>query len=301
MGSEGVTAYFQFIQNNVHQIASGNEEAVRFEAEQRHREIMQSTIQALGSQCRIAIDQAREVCNKQILAMQGRINLLEGQLAESQAKVASADSLHQKRMSEQKAEAEKLHIQKMNDKMRELESMFEKMVEDASNKARALLEEERRQRQIMETEWAEQKERLEQELQKASETNALLQDQLDGLIPGHEAEAPQHLPGTATPALSEPAGREALPQPTEIDWKARLDAKFAQKLGDFYPSRATVTAPLPAAFELAQGKDEQFVDARETADERMSHAGDGGVDGKAPASSGDTNALRVVSRNYSEK
>ena len=199
MGSEGVTAYFQFIQNNVHQIASGNEEAVRFEAEQRHREIMQSTMQALGSQCMSAIDQAREVCNKQILAMQGRINLLEGQLAESQAKVASADSLHQKRMSEQKAEAEKLHIQKMNEKMKELESMFEKMVEDASNKARALLEEERRQHQIMETEWAEQKERLEQEMRKASETNALLQDQLDGMIPVHEAEAPQHLPGTATP------------------------------------------------------------------------------------------------------
>ena len=148
-----------------------------------------------------------------------------------------------------------------------------------------------RQHQIMETEWAEQKERLEQELQKASETNALLQDQLDGLIPGHEAEAPQHLPGTATPVLSEPAGREALPQPIEIDWKARLDAKFAQKLGDFYPSRATATAPLPAALEPAQGKDEQFVDARETADERMSHVGDGGVDGKVPASSGDANAL----------
>ena len=44
MGSESVTAYFQFIQNNVHQIASGNEEAVRREAEQRHREITQSTI-----------------------------------------------------------------------------------------------------------------------------------------------------------------------------------------------------------------------------------------------------------------
>ena len=44
MGSEGVTAYFQFIQNNVHQIASGNEEAARNEAEQRHREIMNSRV-----------------------------------------------------------------------------------------------------------------------------------------------------------------------------------------------------------------------------------------------------------------
>ena len=77
-----------------HQIASGNEEAVRNEAEQRHREIMQSTIQALGSQCRVAIDQMKEVCDKQVLSMQDRINLLERQLAESQAKVASADSLH---------------------------------------------------------------------------------------------------------------------------------------------------------------------------------------------------------------
>ena len=53
----------------------------------------------------------------------------------------------------------------------------------------------------------------------------------------------------------------------------------------------TATAPLPAALEPAQGKDEQFVDARETADERMSHVGDGGVDGKVPASSGDATAL----------
>ena len=193
-------------------------------------------------------------------------------------------------MAEQKAEAEKLHLQRMIEKMFELEKMFDKMVEDASNKARALLEEERRQHQIMETEWTEKKEYLEQELRKASETNALLQDQLDGLIPAHEAEAPRHLPGTATPVLSEPAGREAMPQPIEIDWKARLDARFAQKLGEFYPSKAPATAPLPAAVENAQGKDDHFVDARETADERLSHAGDGGVDGKFPAS-GEANAL----------
>eukprot|EP00913_Durusdinium_trenchii_P033172 g31055.t1 len=31
-----------------------------------------------GSQCRVAIDQMKEVCDKQVLAMQGRINLLEG-------------------------------------------------------------------------------------------------------------------------------------------------------------------------------------------------------------------------------
>ena len=213
----------------------------------------------------------KEVCDKQVLSMQDRINLLERQLAESQAKVASADSLHQKKMSEQKAEAEKLHLQNMNEKMGELEKMFDKMVEDASNKARGLLEEERRQRQVMETEWTERKAYLEDELQKASETNALLQEQLDGLITAHETEAPHQLPGTATPVLSEPAGREALPQQAaEIDWKAKLDAKFAQKLGDFYPSRASIGLVPPAAPEHAQRKEEHFVDARETADERMS-------------------------------
>ena len=251
---------------------------------------MQSTIQALGSQCRVAIDQMKEVCDKQVLSMQDRINLLERQLAESQAKVASADSLHQKKMSEQKAEAEKLHLQKMNEKMSELEKMFDKMVEDASNKARGLLEEERKQRQVMETEWTERKAYLEDELRKASETNALLQDQLDGLIPVHETEAPHQLPGTATPVLSEPAGREALPQAAEIDWKAKLDAKFAQKLGEFYPSRAPAGLIHPAVPEPAHSKEEHFVDARETADERLSNAGDGGAEGKAPASSGDANA-----------
>lgn len=62
MGSEGVTAYFQFIQDNLQHIGSGNENAVRHDAEQRHREIMQSTIGTLGTQCRLAIDQMREAC-----------------------------------------------------------------------------------------------------------------------------------------------------------------------------------------------------------------------------------------------
>lgn len=40
---------------------------------------------------------------------------------------------------------------KMNEKMQELETIFDKMVEDASDGARSLFEEERRQRQVMET------------------------------------------------------------------------------------------------------------------------------------------------------
>ena len=80
----------------------------------------------------------------------------------------------------------------------------------------------------METERTDRKAHLEEELRKASETNALLQDQLDELIPQREAEPAHQQPGTATPILSEPAGREAAPQKAGIDWKAKLDAKFAQ-------------------------------------------------------------------------
>ena len=144
------------------------------------------------------------------------------------------------------------------------------MVEDASSKARGLLEE-RRQHQVMETEWTERKAYLEDELRKASETNALLQDQLDGMIPPREGEPVHHQPGTTTPAISESAGREALPQAAEIDWKARLDATFAQKLSDFYPSRTSAGSVAPAAPEHAQSREEHFVDARETADDRMSN------------------------------
>ena len=46
IGPESVIAYFQFIQNNVQRIASGNADAARNEAGQRHREVMQSTISA---------------------------------------------------------------------------------------------------------------------------------------------------------------------------------------------------------------------------------------------------------------
>ena len=60
MESDSVTAYFQLIQGNVQHIASGNADAVRSEAEQRHREIMQSTIHTLGTQCRQAIDQMKK-------------------------------------------------------------------------------------------------------------------------------------------------------------------------------------------------------------------------------------------------
>lgn len=78
MGSEGVTAYFQLIQNNLQHIASGNEDTVCREAEQRRREIMQSTVG--GTQCRLAIDQAREACDRQGATLQERVVSLEKQL-----------------------------------------------------------------------------------------------------------------------------------------------------------------------------------------------------------------------------
>ena len=62
-------------------------------------------------------------------------------------------------------------------------------------------------------------------------------------------------------------------------------------LSDFYPSR-TLTCPVaPAAPEHAQPSNRQFVDVRETFDDRLSNAGEGEVDGKVPTSSGDANAL----------
>lgn len=70
MESDSVTAYFQLIQGNVQHIASGNADAVRSEAEQRHREIMQSTIHTLGTQCRQAIDQMKKACDEHVMSMQ---------------------------------------------------------------------------------------------------------------------------------------------------------------------------------------------------------------------------------------
>ena len=44
VGRPGRTAYFQRVEDNLSQIAAGNLDAVRAEAEQQHKEIMQMEI-----------------------------------------------------------------------------------------------------------------------------------------------------------------------------------------------------------------------------------------------------------------
>lgn len=85
------------------------------------------------------------------------------------------------------------------------------------------------------------------------------------------------------PAQPENAGREVKPKASEasIGWKARLGAKFAEKLDGIFTVRISPGFGTPAGGDTGWDKEKElFVDAREHLDEKVSSAGDGADDGK---------------------
>ena len=50
MGSAPVTAYFQFVQQNIQQVYNGSEDAIIAEAERRHKEIMGQWLEMVKNQ-----------------------------------------------------------------------------------------------------------------------------------------------------------------------------------------------------------------------------------------------------------
>ena len=61
-----VIAYFQFIQNNVQHIQAGDVERVMQEAEQRHREIMQSMFEGIRAQFQQEMNAAQAAHSQQL-------------------------------------------------------------------------------------------------------------------------------------------------------------------------------------------------------------------------------------------
>ena len=55
MGSAPVTAYFQFVQQNIQQVYNGNEEAIIAEAERRHKEVMAQWLEMVKAKFHQAI------------------------------------------------------------------------------------------------------------------------------------------------------------------------------------------------------------------------------------------------------
>ena len=55
MGSAPVTAYFQFVQQNIQQVYNGNEEAIIAEAERRHKEVLAQWMETVKAKFHQAI------------------------------------------------------------------------------------------------------------------------------------------------------------------------------------------------------------------------------------------------------
>ena len=77
--SQPVTAYFQFIQNNVHQIQAGNVEGVMREAEQRHREIMAATLENVRQQYDAEVRRQQSAMNEQLAEAQRQVDQMRVQ------------------------------------------------------------------------------------------------------------------------------------------------------------------------------------------------------------------------------
>ena len=79
-----VIAYFQFIQNNVQHIQAGDVERVMQEAEQRHREIMQSMFEGIRAQFQQEMNAAQAAHSQQLAQAQNQFDQVRQQLTDAE-------------------------------------------------------------------------------------------------------------------------------------------------------------------------------------------------------------------------
>ena len=74
-----VIAYFQFIQQNVQHIQAGDVDRVMREAEQRHRQIMQATVDSIRERFQQEFNQQQVANSQQLASAQSQYDLLRRQ------------------------------------------------------------------------------------------------------------------------------------------------------------------------------------------------------------------------------
>jgi DNA repair exonuclease SbcCD ATPase subunit len=171
MIEQPTVAYFQFIQNNFNQIQAGNVEAVRTEAEQRHRQIMtqvaeriraacngelgraqaryeqaltakdaelQSQLSAIRAQAEISVQQANnrhDVTQSQLQDVRAELEKALKKVNEYGRQLSEKDAEIKNRVDQVKSEAEKLHDDKIKQLKKDLGEEYRKIVDNTVQQA----------------------------------------------------------------------------------------------------------------------------------------------------------------------
>ena len=119
MGSAPVTAYFQFVQQNIQQVYNGNEDAIIAEAERRHKEIMGQWLNMVKTKFRQAIDEVASKHHEELSSVkqqaQSSYNQVQGELSAAKARILKLESERSIEAEARKAELDSLRIQLMHD------------------------------------------------------------------------------------------------------------------------------------------------------------------------------------------
>ena len=119
MGSAPVTAYFEFVQQNIQQVYNGNEDAIIAEAERRHKEIMGQWLETVKTKFRQAIDEVASKHHEELSSVrqqaQSSYNQAQGELSAAKARILKLESERSIEAEARKAELDSLRIQLMHD------------------------------------------------------------------------------------------------------------------------------------------------------------------------------------------
>ena len=118
MGSAPVTAYFQFVQQNIQQVYNGNEDAIIAEAERRHKEIMGQWLEMVKTKFCQAIDEVASKHHEELSSIrqqaQSSYNQVQGELSAAKARILKLESERSIEAEARKAELDSLRIQLMH-------------------------------------------------------------------------------------------------------------------------------------------------------------------------------------------
>ena len=208
MGRQGITAYFQFVQNNMPQVAAGNVEHVMAEAEHRHREVMRETFEYLNAEYRRAFDtMTRETRaeNEQLKTAVAQLRAANDNLAEEldQAKLQATGNQESLR-----TKAEELHKMQMEKLQVEMAKKSKEIIDNTVNASERVLEELREEHAAARRNWEHVRSKMEGDyndlVTQSSAQNEQLQSRIDALNEEVIALRKQ-MPSASSPKAAKPA------------------------------------------------------------------------------------------------
>ena len=235
MGSAPVTAYFQFVQQNIQQVYNGNEDAIIAEDERRHKEVLAQWM-----------DTVKAKFHQAIIEVEGRHH--EEVSSVKQQAQSSYDKL-QAELSAAKARIFKLENDKALEaeaKKAEMDSFRTQITYECQQTVNAITESAEQGVVKLRAEFDERELKLQRDLREAENENYSLQQIIDDLRADNKvADEPEYIPTSvvASPIVTPRQGeheKKGTLETIAAEASARLSGLFGPKV-----PAATVTGDAP--------------------------------------------------------